>query len=665
MSDTRTVLAKLWNEQGHDPAALANLDLTGHEPVLPSSFAVGTAMQASVAASALAAAEIWRARTGRAQRVGVDMRAAAIAARSERYLTVDGGPAPELWDKIAGTYQCGDGRYVRLHTNFPHHRDGVLKLLGCANDKAAVAAGAAPAGRRSTSRTRRRRPSSSSARCAPSPNGMRIRKGRRSRGCRLLSIEQIGDAPAPRWPQGVAAARRHQGARSDAHHRRPGVRPDARRARRRRHAGDLAQPAVGGAAGHRHRPRQAVDVTSICTTPKGRAAFEALLREADVVVQGYRPGGLAALGYGPEDAARIRPGIVYVSLCAYSHEGPWANRRGFDSLVQTASGFNAAEAEAAGVDGPEAAAGAGARSCHRLPDGVRRDDRAPAPRPRGRQLARARLAGADRLLAALARPRRWPRHQGPGARRRRSIAWRRAPPASAACRRCAIRRHCRRRRRIGRGRRCRSARIRRCGRARVTHERAWRSPCSMLQARKPPSASSPRCWPTASTAALRSTSCCRTAPTTRPASSARSWRRWRAAKPCCWRQARRPHRRHGAARPRHAAEPAAPRRDQETAGAPLRARPRRRRGADAAHRGRSPRNAAALCWCSTPPAIPPSGSTRAAAGSASASFPTTRCGRRAVSATRSFSGKSSRPRPLVRLPSRASRACASAPSDSR
>ena len=41
-----------------------------------------------------------------------------------------------------------------------------------------------------------------------------------------------------------------------------------------------------------------------------------------------------------------RPGIVYASLCAYGHEGPWAGRRGFDSLVQTASGLNIAEAEA-------------------------------------------------------------------------------------------------------------------------------------------------------------------------------------------------------------------------------------------------------------------------------------------------------------------------------
>ena len=65
-------------------------------------------------------------------------------------------------------------------------------------------------------------------------------------------------------------------------------------------------------------------------------------------VQGYRPGGLAALGFSPEACAEMRPGIVAVTLSAYGHAGPWAGRRGFDSLVQTASGFNHAEAEAAG-----------------------------------------------------------------------------------------------------------------------------------------------------------------------------------------------------------------------------------------------------------------------------------------------------------------------------
>jgi crotonobetainyl-CoA:carnitine CoA-transferase CaiB-like acyl-CoA transferase len=76
------------------------------------------------------------------------------------------------------------------------------------------------------------------------------------------------------------------------------------------------------------------------------------MREADIFIQGYRPGAIAQYGFSAEDAARIRPGIVCVSLCAYGYEGPWANRRGFDSLVQNANGMNVAEAEAAGEDTP-------------------------------------------------------------------------------------------------------------------------------------------------------------------------------------------------------------------------------------------------------------------------------------------------------------------------
>src|SRR3984893_11413730 len=86
---------------------------------------------------------------------------------------------------------------------------------------------------------------------------------------------------------------------------------------------------------------------------QGRGVLRDLLASADIFSQGYRPHALASLGFGPEDAARISPGIVYVSLSAYGHAGPWAERRGFDSLVQTATGFNHAEGEAAGVDGPK------------------------------------------------------------------------------------------------------------------------------------------------------------------------------------------------------------------------------------------------------------------------------------------------------------------------
>jgi crotonobetainyl-CoA:carnitine CoA-transferase CaiB-like acyl-CoA transferase len=80
----------------------------------------------------------------------------------------------------------------------------------------------------------------------------------------------------------------------------------------------------------------------------GREAMDALLEQVHVFIQGYRPGALQSLGFGPAEVIARRPGAVYVSLSAYGIRGPWATRRGFDSLVQTAMGFNHAEAEATG-----------------------------------------------------------------------------------------------------------------------------------------------------------------------------------------------------------------------------------------------------------------------------------------------------------------------------
>jgi crotonobetainyl-CoA:carnitine CoA-transferase CaiB-like acyl-CoA transferase len=89
-------------------------------------------------------------------------------------------------------------------------------------------------------------------------------------------------------------------------------------------------------------------------TAAGRASLEQLIDGAHIMMQAYRPGALEALGFGPREVASMRPGIVYGSLCAYGEAGPWAGKRGFDSLVQTATGFNCSEAEAAGSDKPRA-----------------------------------------------------------------------------------------------------------------------------------------------------------------------------------------------------------------------------------------------------------------------------------------------------------------------
>jgi crotonobetainyl-CoA:carnitine CoA-transferase CaiB-like acyl-CoA transferase len=87
----------------------------------------------------------------------------------------------------------------------------------------------------------------------------------------------------------------------------------------------------------------------------GLGSLRKLVRDADVFSQGYRPGTLADRGFSPEALAQLRPGIVAVSLCAFGHIGPWASRRGFDTLIQAVSGIAQRQGELFpdGAPGPQ------------------------------------------------------------------------------------------------------------------------------------------------------------------------------------------------------------------------------------------------------------------------------------------------------------------------
>jgi crotonobetainyl-CoA:carnitine CoA-transferase CaiB-like acyl-CoA transferase len=351
MQTVNDILAEIWTGAGGAPSALDAVRLTGSEPVLPSSFRVAAAAQASIAAAGLAAAEIWRARSGETQQVAVDMVHAVVECRSERYLRVDDKPPPPAWDKIAGVYRVKDNRFVRLHTNFPHHLDAVCKVLSCnaerddvqaalmqwdgeAFETAAYAAGGVVALMRSHDEW------------SATPHAKALAK------LPLISIEKIGEAAPKPWPAG----------------NRPlaGIR-----------VLDLSRVIAGPVAGRTLAAHGAEvllisgpDLPAIpwltidtgrgkltssleLKSEQGRRVMEGLVAQTDILSQGYRPQAIAGLGFSPEQAARINPGIVYVTLSAYGHAGPWAERRGFDSLVQTTTGFNHAEGQAAGTDGPK------------------------------------------------------------------------------------------------------------------------------------------------------------------------------------------------------------------------------------------------------------------------------------------------------------------------
>jgi crotonobetainyl-CoA:carnitine CoA-transferase CaiB-like acyl-CoA transferase len=349
--DPQVVLAKLLTLAGLGEALPREIELTGGEPVLPSSFAVGTAAQAVIAAAALAAARLWRLRTGRWQRVSVDMRNAAIEFRSERYLRVDGKYPADDPDRVSGLYRCGDGRWVRLHTSLPHHYRGMLALLRCADDRTAVEralaqwdgealeAAAADAGL-------------VAAACRSFAEWDRHLQGRAIAALPLFSIEQIGDAP----PEALSAAERPLAGIKVLDLTRIIAGPVCGRTLAV-HGADVLLVSASHLPSLRplviDTGRGKLSTFTDLREAGGREALAALARNADIFGQGYRPDAIAALGFGPGELAKIRPGIVYVSLCAYGHHGPWAPRRGFDSLVQTASGFNAAEAEAFGASKPK------------------------------------------------------------------------------------------------------------------------------------------------------------------------------------------------------------------------------------------------------------------------------------------------------------------------
>lgn len=327
----------------HDSQAADVTFTGGADPVLPTPFCIGTAGAATLAAAGLAAAELWQLRTGRRQRMTVDVRQATAALRSATYLHLAGTDVSSERNTIMGVYPTRDGRWSYLHCNFPNHRAAALSVLGVAEDRAAVARAVATwdaadleeaiiaaKGAGGMARTH--------AEWASHPQGAAVA------ALPLMEIIRIGNSAPEPLPSGDRPL--------------SGIR-----------VLDLTR-VLAGPTGARTLAEHGADVLRITgahlpslgyqelDTGHGKLAahldlraagevdtLRGLIRKADVFSQGYRPGTLAGRGLSPEELAAIRPGLVYVSLCAFSHAGPWASRRGFDTVVQTVSGITIRQAE--------------------------------------------------------------------------------------------------------------------------------------------------------------------------------------------------------------------------------------------------------------------------------------------------------------------------------
>lgn len=302
---------------------------------LPSCFPTSDLAVASVKAAACEIADLLGAR-----KVDIDRR--RVLMWFAMTVRPDGWSLPGAWDPIAGDYETRDG-WIRLHTNAPHHRAAALSALGCGEDRkrvanavrrwrkadledAVIAAGGAAAAMHSLSQW------------SDHPQGTAVSQEP------LIDWQQVGgDAIAPpmrglrvldltRVLAGPAATRFLAGFGADVLRidppgwSEPGIEPEVTLGKRL--AGlDL---------------RQADD----------RSTFENLLGDADVLVHGLRPGALAALGYGPERMRELAPEIIEVTLNAYGWSGPWAGRRGFDSLVQMSTGIADEGRQRSGADRP-------------------------------------------------------------------------------------------------------------------------------------------------------------------------------------------------------------------------------------------------------------------------------------------------------------------------
>lgn len=262
-----------------------------------------------------------------------------------------GWSLPSPWDPIAGDYRTRDG-WIRLHTNAPRHRSAALSVLGVAAEKQAVEnavaglsgealeaaiveAGGCAAQMRSGSdwsghpqgRTVRGEPLiawQTRPNAVPRKARFAHSSGRPLAGLRVLDLTRVLAGPVATR---LLAAYGADVLRIDPPGwDEPGVVPEVTVGKRC--AGlDLAVAA-------------------------DRVRFEELLAEADVLIQGYRPGALSGLGYDEQAIRALNPGLVDVALCAYGWTGPWRARRGFDSLIQMSSGIAEAGQRWAGAERP-------------------------------------------------------------------------------------------------------------------------------------------------------------------------------------------------------------------------------------------------------------------------------------------------------------------------
>lgn len=341
-ADITGIYQSLLSDLGIDWPTTADVSLSGADPVVNSVFRIGECTGAVLGAQAAGIAEIWRRRSGDRQGVSIDALAGALASFSVGYQSQHGYPIPQPEPSypLVALYPTLDQRWIMLHGAFPLLRNGLQDLLGCTMTPSDIAAKVAGWNAFELEEAIAQR-GLCGAVARSAKEWAATAQGQAVADTPLIEIIKIGDsAPEPFAPA------------------KPGDRPlSGLRVLDMTHV--IAGPTTGktlaeqGATVMRvTSPTQPALPTFDVDTGHGKleslltltqaadaATLAGLLGQADVFTESYRPGSMAKLGFSPEAAARIRPGIVYLSVNCYGWAGPWQYRPGWEQLAQVATGM--------------------------------------------------------------------------------------------------------------------------------------------------------------------------------------------------------------------------------------------------------------------------------------------------------------------------------------
>ena len=330
--------------------------LTGADPVFSTRFRIGETCAAVLAGIGVAVSDIWALKTGRRQNAAIDVRHAAAALRSTHYVQK---PDPdgafetqvnknhEAMLKITQPWPTKDGRWFLPHFGLPNLQKRVLKVLDCEPNPKSVSKAVAQwdaldleeaidEARVCGAMVR------SNSEWLDHPHGQALKAKP------IVEIIKISDSEPEPFTEGnrpLSGIRVLDLTRILAG-------PIAARTL----AENGAEVLMVTAESLPQIKEHVIDTSHgkrSCylnlKTAKGSAHLKELVRGTDVFSQGYRPGMLSGLGFGPEDLAEIRPGIIYLSISCFGSDGPFSHRAGWEQVAQTVTGI----CKEGGINRPE------------------------------------------------------------------------------------------------------------------------------------------------------------------------------------------------------------------------------------------------------------------------------------------------------------------------